>query len=160
VSTAPFDVSGALFNADVGNAATVIIIMLVAVGWVIAVIERRNPHLGSVSRGSYWGLMMFLNAADEGPNSVRHAGSAAKRRRADFMHCRASLAAHGSHSEDHLAYEQCDQPVHHHIHHQRQAHHRGAGGEAHPEAGRHHGRALHRVCVRACASCAACARAC
>jgi hypothetical protein len=106
VSTAPFDVSGALFNADVGNAATVIIIMLVAVGWVIAVIERRNPHLGSVSRGSYWGLMMFLNAADEGPNSVRFAGSAARRSvQADAMHCRASLAAHGSHSEDHLAHE-------------------------------------------------------
>ena len=67
--TAPFDVTSALFNPDVCNAATVIVIMAIAAGWVAAVLERKNPHLGSVSRGSYWGLMQFLNAADEKPQT-------------------------------------------------------------------------------------------
>jgi hypothetical protein len=40
-----------------------------AVGWVISVVERHNPHLGSISRGAYWGLMSFLNAADEKPGT-------------------------------------------------------------------------------------------
>ena len=129
MSKEPFDVPGALFNADVANVATVIIIMLVAVGWVIAILERRNPHLGSVSRGSYWGIMMFLKAADKSfdlvrPNSVRHAGSAARHRRM-LTQCAAArtlLAAHGSHSQDHLGNDQHYQPVHHHVHQPQRVH--------------------------------------
>ena len=67
--TAPFDVVSALFNPDVCNVATVIVIMAIAAGWVASFLERKNPHLGSVSRGSYWGMMQFLNAADEKPQS-------------------------------------------------------------------------------------------
>lgn len=65
--TAPFDVTVALFNADTCNAATVIIIMAVAAGWLASILERNNPHLGSPSRGAYWGLMQFLNGADNKP---------------------------------------------------------------------------------------------
>ena len=61
--TAPFDVASALFNPDVCNAATVIVIMAIVAGWLASFLERVNPHLGSVSRGAYWGLMQFLNAA-------------------------------------------------------------------------------------------------
>ncbi len=61
--------ASALFNADVCNAATVIIIMMVAVGWLVSVLEKKNPHLGSPSRGAYWGLMSFLNAADDKPGT-------------------------------------------------------------------------------------------
>ena len=68
-TTAPFDVTSALFNPDVCNAATVIVILAIAAGWVAAILERKNPHLGSVSRGSYWGLMSFLNAADDKPQT-------------------------------------------------------------------------------------------
>ena len=69
LSVAPFDVMSALFNADVCNAATVIVVMMNAVGWVFSFIERRNPHLGSVSRGAYYGLMSFLNGAEDKPQS-------------------------------------------------------------------------------------------
>lgn len=67
--TAPFDVASALFNPDVCNAATVIVIMAIVAGWLASFLERVNPHLGSVSRGAYWGLMQFLNAADNKPLS-------------------------------------------------------------------------------------------
>ena len=71
-TTAPFDVTSALFNPDVCNVATVIVIMAIAAGWVASILERRtngNPHLGSPSRGAYWGLMQFLNSVDEKPHS-------------------------------------------------------------------------------------------
>ena len=67
--TAPFDVTSALFNPDVCNAATVIVIMAIAAGWVASILERKNPHLGSASRGAYWGLMQFLNAAEDKPQT-------------------------------------------------------------------------------------------
>ena len=65
----PFDVTSGLFNADVCNAATVIAIMAIAAGWVASILERKNPHLGTVSRGSYWGILQFLNAAEKKPQS-------------------------------------------------------------------------------------------
>ena len=39
------------------------------IGWLVSFIERRNPHLGSISRASFYGLMSFLNAADNKPET-------------------------------------------------------------------------------------------
>ena len=64
---APFDVASALFNADVGNAVLVILLMTASAGFIMHVIERDNPHLGSFSRSSYWSLMTFFLLADQTP---------------------------------------------------------------------------------------------
>ena len=64
---APFDVSSALFNADVGNAVLVILLMTASAGFIMHLIERDNPHLGSFSRSSYWSLMTFFLLADQTP---------------------------------------------------------------------------------------------
>jgi hypothetical protein len=64
---APFDVASALFNADVGNATLVILLMTASAGFLMHLIERGNPHLGSFSRSSYWSLMTFFLLADQTP---------------------------------------------------------------------------------------------
>ncbi len=71
LKTAPFDVASALFNADVGNAALVILIMIIAVSFLICIVEHDNPHLGSFSRGAYWGLMSFFLMAENWPVSKK-----------------------------------------------------------------------------------------
>jgi hypothetical protein len=69
VGNAELDVISALFSTEVGNAGIVILIMMVMVGWCISAVDRSNPHLGTISRGSYWGLMSFLSAAETTPQS-------------------------------------------------------------------------------------------
>jgi len=71
LKTAPFDVSAALFNADVGNAVLVILLMALSCGFIMFMIERDNPHLGSFSRASYWSLMTFFLLADQTPRTKR-----------------------------------------------------------------------------------------
>ena len=66
-TAAPFDPMTALFSADVCNAVTVIIIITCSAGFLVSLLERRNMHLGTFSRGVYWGLLTFLAAAEEQP---------------------------------------------------------------------------------------------
>ncbi len=66
-NSAPFDVMSSLFNADVCNAVTVIVVIACSAGFLVSLLEKQNPHMGTFSRGAYWGLMTFLNSAEEHP---------------------------------------------------------------------------------------------
>jgi len=67
VNASPFDIMSSLFNADVCNAVTVIVIIACSCGFLVSFLERNNKHVGTLSRGAYWGLMTFLNSSEEGP---------------------------------------------------------------------------------------------
>jgi ABC-type amino acid transport substrate-binding protein len=67
VSPSPFDVLSSLFNSDVCNVATVIVIIACSAGFLVSLLERKNPHVGTLSRGAYWALFTFINGADEHP---------------------------------------------------------------------------------------------
>ena len=66
---APFDVISAVFNADVGNAALVILLISGAAGFIMWVVERNNPDMGSFSRASYWSIMTFFLLPESFPST-------------------------------------------------------------------------------------------
>lgn len=65
----PFDVTSAVFNADVGNAATVILLIGMVSGYIVAALERTNTNLGTAPRGAYWALFTYLLVSEEDPRS-------------------------------------------------------------------------------------------
>ena len=67
VTAAPFDPMTALFSPEVCNAVTVILIITCTAGFLISLLEKKNMHLGTFSRGAYWGLLTFIGAAEEEP---------------------------------------------------------------------------------------------
>jgi hypothetical protein len=67
VTAEPFNVMTALFSPDVCNAATVILIIACSAGFLVSLLEKRNMHLGTPSRGLYWSLLTFLMVAEEQP---------------------------------------------------------------------------------------------
>jgi hypothetical protein len=67
VNAQPFNVMTALFSPDVCNAATVILIITCSAGFLVALLERNNMHLGTPSRGLYWSFLTFLMVAEEQP---------------------------------------------------------------------------------------------
>ena len=69
VKPSPFDVLSSLLNADVCNVATVIVIMACSAGFLVSMLESKNPHMGTFSRGAYWALFTFINGADEHPRA-------------------------------------------------------------------------------------------
>jgi hypothetical protein len=54
VSTKPFDISSAVFNNDMLNATSVMVIISMACGYAVYLLERKNAHLGTAPRGIYW----------------------------------------------------------------------------------------------------------
>ena len=67
VAPSPFNVLSSLFNSDVCNVATVIVIIACSAGFLVSLLERKNPHVGTLSRGAYWALFTFISGADEQP---------------------------------------------------------------------------------------------
>ena len=67
VAPSPFNVLSSLFNSDVCNVATVIVIIACSAGFLVSLLERKNPHVGTLARGAYWALFTFINGADEHP---------------------------------------------------------------------------------------------
>ena len=45
--------------------------MMISVGFLVHLVEHENPHLGSFSRGTYWGLMSFFLMAENMPQSKK-----------------------------------------------------------------------------------------
>jgi hypothetical protein len=69
VEPTQLDVVGSLFSSDVLNCATVMIIITVVAGFVVFALERRNPHLGTLSRSAYWSFFFLLANSDEDPRN-------------------------------------------------------------------------------------------
>jgi ABC-type amino acid transport substrate-binding protein len=67
IRTKQFDISSAVFNNDILNCATVIIVMVMSAGAIVHALERRNIHLGTLSRGVYWAMLAFVGAAENEP---------------------------------------------------------------------------------------------
>ena len=49
------------------NCATVMIVIMCASGYIVHFLEHQNMHLGTLSRGTYWGVMTFLQASENEP---------------------------------------------------------------------------------------------
>jgi hypothetical protein len=71
VTTKPFDISSAVFNNDMLNATSVMVIISMACGYLVFLLERKNAHLGTAPRGVYWSIMTFLTVS--GARSIPHA---------------------------------------------------------------------------------------
>ncbi len=54
ISTKPFDISSSVFNNDMLNCFSVMVLISMTCGYLASLLERKNMHLGSVSRGAYW----------------------------------------------------------------------------------------------------------
>ena len=67
ISTKPFDVSSSIFNNDMLNAFSVIVLISTTCGYLASMLERKNMHLGTVSRGAYWSIMNFLATSENEP---------------------------------------------------------------------------------------------
>ena len=93
--TKPFDISSSVFNTDVLNAFSVIIILNMAAGYTAHALERRSLHLGTVSRGAYWSVMNFLWAAGACMHPAAVSTRSPMRRPKLCAVCRRSLAPAG-----------------------------------------------------------------
>jgi hypothetical protein len=60
ISTKPFDISSSVFNNDMLNCFSVMVLISMTCGYLACMLERKNMHLGSLSRGAYWSIMNFL----------------------------------------------------------------------------------------------------
>jgi hypothetical protein len=86
VQTKPFDISSAVFNNDMLNATSVMVIISMACGYLVFLLERKNSHLGTAPRGVYWSIMTFLTvsgareALRPEPTRTRQKTSAARAR--------------------------------------------------------------------------------
>jgi ABC-type amino acid transport substrate-binding protein len=67
ISTKPFDISNSVFNNDMLNAFSVIVLISMTCGYLASMLERKNMHLGTVSRGAYWSIMNFLANSENEP---------------------------------------------------------------------------------------------
>ena len=54
ISTKPFDISSSVFNNDMLNCFSVMVLISMTCGYLASLLERKNMHLGTVSRGAYW----------------------------------------------------------------------------------------------------------
>jgi hypothetical protein len=71
ISTKPFDISSSVFNNDMLNCFSVMVLISMACGYLACLLERKNMHLGTVSRGAYWSIMNFLQSSENEPVSKK-----------------------------------------------------------------------------------------
>ena len=67
ISTKPFDISSSVFNNDMLNCFSVMVLISMTCGYLACILERKNMHLGTVSRGAYWSIMNFLQSSENEP---------------------------------------------------------------------------------------------
>ena len=67
ITTKPFDISSSVFNNDMLNAFSVIVLISMTCGYLASILERKNMHLGTVSRGAYWSIMNYLQNSENEP---------------------------------------------------------------------------------------------
>jgi len=60
-------VASCVFNNDMLNAFSVIVLITMTCGYLIHLLERKNLHLGTLSRGAYWSIMAILQNCDNQP---------------------------------------------------------------------------------------------
>jgi len=65
----PFNIINAVFNADVCNAVSVLVLCVLSAGFLIGLVERRNEVLGSPARGLLWSFRTFLAVSEEFPRN-------------------------------------------------------------------------------------------
>ena len=67
ITTKPFDIGSAVFNHDILNLFSILLIMSMSAGFLVHLLERKNMHLGTVSRGAYWSIMTLLTFSENEP---------------------------------------------------------------------------------------------
>ena len=67
ITTKPFDISSSVFNNDMLNAFSVIVLISMTCGYLASILERKNMHLGTVPRGAYWSIMNYLQTSENEP---------------------------------------------------------------------------------------------